>query len=230
MDIEKMMKTVKNVNDAIVVLSSESHGEPEDLHMINEDKTIKESKTIKDFLDAPDGAKAEKNLKKLLSAVVVVAKEKGLLPNIPESVPEMASTIDDSLVKVKADYQAGAGIISPEEAVDKVIDHATARVVDVIDSAFDSGKINKIVTEGIVKIAYMIPKIGPIVGPMVEAQRELISSVVSRVEQPVRNVIITGVKKVSSKSKEFAHTAIARVRNYAKEAGRKIGRKLFSLA
>ncbi len=186
-----------------------------------DDKSVETRQSIQEFLDAPLDSKKDIAMKKAFAAAMVIAKEKGII-DLPDNTAEIASIVDEGLVRVKANYKVGAGLLNPEEAIDNIIDHAEARAITYIDYAFDSGLVREVATEGIVKIAYRIPKIGPIIGLVAERNKPIIRSVIAMVEQPAKTAIKTGIHVVSSFSKKVAHVAIARAKELAVNTARNL--------
>jgi hypothetical protein len=146
---------------------------------------------------------------------MVLAKERGLLPNLPESSHAIASNVDEGLTRVKANYQVGVGILDPEEAIDHIVDHAESRAIAFVDTAFESGIVREVATAGVVGLAYAIPEIGPIIGPIAENYSPIIKSVIASVEQPVREAIKAGIHVVATTAKTIAHTVVETVKNTA---------------
>ena len=190
--------------------------------LLLDDASDETRQSIQDFLDAPLGDKKEIATKKAFAAAAVLAQEQGLLPTLPETAESIAAVVDDALTRVKTVYQVGMGILDPETAIDNIIDHATARATAYVDYAFDSGAVRTIAAEGIIKLTYCIPKIGPIVAPIVECNRPIIENTIKMVEEPAREIIKTGIHSVSSTAKNIAHTAIKEVKSFVKNFSRNI--------
>lgn len=184
------------------------------------DQSEETRQSIQDFLDAPIGDKKELIMKKAVAAAMVLAKEKGLMP-APARGVEIAAVVDEGLTRAKVAYQVGIGVIHPEKAIDTIVDHAESRAIAVVDEAFDSGAVREVATEGLVKLAYMIPKIGLIVGSMAEKYRPIIKTVVSKVEKPVKEAIKTGIHYVSTTAKNIARAAVEKAKTAAVSVAKK---------
>lgn len=184
------------------------------------DQSEESRQSIQDFLDAPIGDKKELILKKAVAAAMALAKDKGLMP-APASGAEIAAVVDEGLTRAKVAYQVGLGIINPEKAIDTIVDHAESRAIAVVDEAFDSGAVREVATDGLVKLAYMIPKIGLIVGPMAEKYRPIIKTVVSKVEKPIKEAIKTGIHYVSTTAKSIARAAVEKAKTAAVSVAKK---------
>ena len=216
MDYEKIAEAAKNIdkvirdNQALKSLIIEASS------VVTGDQSQETRQSIQEFLDSPLGDKKEIVMEKAFAAAMVLAKERGLLPNLPESSHAIASIVDEGLTRVKANYQVGVGKLDPEKAIDHIVDHAESRAVTYVDAAFESGAISAVATEGVVKLAYAIPGIGPIVGPIAENYRPIIMSVIASVEQPVREAIKIGIHAVATTAKTIARKAIEVVKNVAK--------------
>lgn len=205
-NIDKVIRDNQALKSLIIDASS----------VVTGDQSQETRQSIQEFLDSPLGDKKEIVMKKAFAAAMVLAKERGLLPNLPESSHAIASIVDEGLTRVKANYQVGVGILDPEVAIDHIVDHAESRAVTYVDAAFESGMISEVATAGVVRLAYSIPGIGPIIGPIAENYRPIIKSVIARVEQPVREAIKTGIHVVATTAKTIAHKAIEGVKNVAK--------------
>lgn len=188
------------------------------------DQSEETRQSIQDFLDAPMGDKKELIMKKAVAAAMVLAKDKGLMP-APASGAEIAAVVDEGLTRAKVAYQVGLGIINPEKAIDTIVDHAESRAIAVVEQAFDSGAVREVAAEGIVRLAYAIPEIGPIVGPIAQNYKPIIKAVISKVEKPVKEFIKTGIRYVSTTAKNIAHAAVEK----AKTAAVSVAKKFVSL-
>lgn len=217
MDYEKIEEAAKNIdkvirdNQALKSLIIEASS------VVTGDQSQETRQSIQEFLDSPLGDKKEIVMKKAFAAAMVLAKERGLLPNLPESSHAIASIVDEGLTRVKANYQVGVGKLDPEEAIDHIVDHAESRAVTYVDAAFESGIVREVATAGVVRLAYAIPGIGPIIGPITENYRPIIKSVIACVEQPVREAIKTGIHVVATTAKTIAHKAVEGVKSLAKK-------------
>ena len=220
MDYEKIAEDAKKSDNVVkdnVALKSVI---VEASSMMMDDHSSETRRSIQEFLDAPLESKKDIAIKKAFAAAMVLAKDKGLI-NLPDNAGEIAAVIDEGLVRVKANYQVGAGILESEKAIDNIIDHAEARAIAYIDYAFDSGLVREFATEGVVRLAYSIPGIGPILGPIADNYRPIISNVISFVEEPVKSVIKTGIHLVSSYSKSAAHAVVEKAKSFAVNTAKK---------
>ena len=134
----------------------------------------------------------------------------------------IAAIVDEGLTRVKANYQVGIGKLDPEVAIDHIVDHAESRAIAYVDNAFDSGMVREVAAEGIVKLAYMIPEMGPIIGPIAENYKPIIKSVIANVEEPVRTAIKTGMHVVATTAKKIAHAAVEKTKEYAVNITKKL--------
>lgn len=184
------------------------------------DQSEETRQSIQDFLDAPIGDKKELMMKKAVAAAMVLAKDKGLMP-APARGAEIAAVVDEGLTRAKVAYQVGIGVINPEKAIDTIVDHAESRAIAVVDKAFDSGAVREYATEGLVRLAYAIPVIGPIVGPIAENYKPIIKAVISKVEKPVKEFIKTGIHYVSTTAKNIARAAVEKVKTAAVSVAKK---------
>ena len=222
MDYEKIAEAANNIDKVIRENQALKSLIVETSSVVTGDQSQETRQSIQEFLDSPLGDKKEIVMKKAFAAAMVLAKERGLLPNLPESSHAIASIVDEGLTRVKANYQVGVGILDPEVAIDHIIDHAESRAIAFVDTVFEPGIISEVVTEGVVKLAYVIPGIGPIIGPITENYRPIIKSVIACVEQPVREAIKTGIHVVAKTAKTIARKAIEEVKTVAVNISKKL--------
>lgn len=170
------------------------------------------STTIKDFLNAPLGSDKDAQLKKIMAIAVTLAKQNDCLPiPLPSNEPvEIAKFADEALSRVKIAYQAATGILDPVEVADALIDSAATRVVAVIEYAFESGAINKVLTQGIVALLTYFKV------PNAQAYASYISKFINKVEKPIKEKIIHGINLIQNKAKVLAQQIATSVKNYLK--------------
>lgn len=170
------------------------------------------STTIKDFLNAPLGSDKDAQLKKIMAIAVTLAKQNDCLPvPLPSNEPvEIAKFADEALSRVKIAYQAATGILDPVEVADALIDSAATRVVAVTEYAFESGAINKVLTQGIVAVLTYFKV------PNAQAYASYISKFINKVEKPIKEKIIQGIIIIQNKAKVLARQVATSVKNYLK--------------
>ena len=226
MDYEKFSQGVSQITSAIQCYAEINSILSEDSGQVYP-TIVRPFESVQNYLDAPLGDDQDVVMKKLLAAAAVIANEGGVLPDFPADPQEAAAVIDDVATRVKTAYQVGVGIIqNPEEALNAIVDAAEVRASAAVDMAFESGLANNVATELIVKGAYMIPEIGPVVGPAVEACKPLISALVSKVEEPARRAIKKGISVVASAAKSAVKYTVEKVKSFAS----RLAEKAFSLA
>lgn len=215
MGYEKIEEAAKNIDKVIRDNQALKSLIVEASSVVTGDQSQETRQSIQEFLDSPLGDKKEIVMEKAFAAAMILAKERGLLKNLPESSHAIASIVDEGLTRVKANYRVGAGILDPEKALDHIVDHAASRAVTYVDAAFESGIVREVATAGAVGLAYAIPGIGPIIGPIVTNYSPIIKSVIACVEQPVREAIKKGIHVVATTAKTIVHKAIEVAKNFA---------------
>ena len=173
------------------------------------------SDILKDYLNAPLGSDKDAQIKKIMATAISLAQQNDCLPfDIPSTEPEdIAKLVDEGLNRTKVAYQVGTGAIDTIEAVDMLIDAATARVVATVNYAFKSGAVNRVLTLSAVGLLTYLKV------PNAQSYGPLISNVIKRVEQPIQNFINKGinhitqtaksaVRKVASSIKEFVNRKV----------------------
>lgn len=156
---------------------------------------IKEFKCVKEFLELPINDKRETFLKKIFATVVIIAKEKGVLPfELPESVEEIASMVDDALTRIKVAFKK----LDIYEAADALVDRIEARTIALVERVVEEGL--PVLTEKLAALAMAHPYTKPLA--------PVIKMVAPYVAEPVKNAICKGVRFLAEKSKPIIHKAI----------------------
>lgn len=162
---------------------------------------IKEFKCVKDFLESPMNDASELSLKKVFAAIIMIANEKEILSfKIPESAEEVASMVDNGLTRIKVAYKEQMGDIDVYEAADMLVDRAAARTIAIVEYALGEGL--PIVTETLANLAKRNQYTAPL-APFIE-------TVLPYVAEPLKNVVVNGIKIMAEKSKSIIHKAIGK--------------------
>ena len=174
---------------------------------------IREFKCVKEFLDLPMNDKKEEILKKLFTASIVIAKEKGQLPfEMPSNPIEIASAVDEGLTQLKVAYKTATGELDSIEAVDVLIDRAAIRAITVADKIIEKG-----VPVVLDKLCFALTKIylpATAVVPIIKASERYITigtkiavrkgiNTLARIAKPVVQKAITKVKSVAKRVMNF---------------------------
>lgn len=177
-------------------------------------------KCMQEFLDASLVGDKDTAMKKLFAAGLALANDSGVLPfDLPDSSPEgIASIVDDSLTHVKVAYKVATGEIPAEEVVDTLIDHAAARAMAVADAVVDTVEANTDLICDALSMAF------PPAATVIQFAKPIVQHVVTRVAPKVKEVIHTGINKVSQIAKEAARPVIAK----AREIGTKVKNRLLN--
>lgn len=167
---------------------------------------------IKDFLNAPLGSDKDAQLKKIMATAIALAKQNDCLPAIlPSAEPvDIAKFADEAISRVKIGYQAATGALDPVEVADALIDTTASRVVAVTEYAFESGAVNKILTQGTVAVLTYFQV------PNAQAFAPFISKFINKVEKPIKEKIIQGINFIQNKSKLLVQQTVTSVKNYLK--------------
>lgn len=102
---------------------------------------LREFACVQEFLDLPLNDPREGDLKKMFTAAIVMAEEKGVLPfELPDKSPvAIASLVDEGLTRLKVAYQTAKGMLDPIEAADALIDRIAVRSIAVADRVIEKG-------------------------------------------------------------------------------------------
>ena len=222
MDFEKFAAAASQIDNAIRTNEAVKAVIVEASGIVTGDESGETRKSVQEFLEAPLGDKKEMAMKKAYAAAVALAKDRGLLPDIPAAPSAIAAVVDEGLGRVKVAYNLAVGKITPEDAFDYVVDLAAARAKSYVDYAFDSGLVREAVALGATRLAYAIPYIGPVIGPVVQSYQPLIKSVVARVEKPAKAIIKTGINAVANVAKAVGRKVVKTVGNTVSKAWSKV--------
>lgn len=173
-------------------------------------KQFASSKVLREFLDAPVGSEKDTQVKKLMATAIHIANQNDCLPfEVPSSDPiEIAKLVDEGLTRVKVAYQSGCGLLDPIEVADVLIDKAAARVVALVDHAFESGMVNQALTKGSVALLTFLKV------PNAQAYAPIISNVISRVERPIQNFIKKGINYIAQSAKTTVRKVVTSIKSF----------------
>lgn len=173
-------------------------------------KQFASSKVLQEFLDAPVGSEKDTQVKKLMATAIHIANQNDCLPfEVPSSDPiEIAKLVDEGLTRVKVAYQSGFGMLDPIEVADVLIDKAAARVVALVDHAFESGMVNQALTKGSVALLTFLKV------PNAQAYAPIISNVISRVERPIQNFIKKGINYIAQSAKTTVRKVVTSIKSF----------------
>lgn len=173
-------------------------------------KELGKSKVLQEFLDAPVGSEKDTQVKKLMATAIQIANQNDCLPfEVPSSDPiEIAKLVDEGLTRVKVAYQSGCGMLDPIEVADVLIDKAAARVVALVDHAFESGMVNQALTKGSVALLTFLKV------PNAQAYAPIISNVISRVERPIQNFIKKGINYIAQSAKTTVRKVVTSIKSF----------------
>ncbi len=134
LNLNSFANTIAKANTVYSALQTVLSGE--DYHE-NDLDAVREDKLMQAFLDVPFGDDKEAVLKKLFTAAVIIADDKGVLPfSLPSTNPsDIASYVDEGLSRVKVAYQTSIGNMDSIDAADMLIDQLTVRGIAALDEA-----------------------------------------------------------------------------------------------
>ena len=226
MNIEKIAATASAIDSAIQNNTAIKSIIVEASATIAGDTTEETRQSIQEFLNSPLNDKKEIIMKKAFAAAIAVAQDRGILTDLPQNGSAIAALVDEGLTRVKVGYQVGTGMLDAEKAIEAVIEHAESRAIAFIDKAFESGFVREAATAGLEKLAYSIPEIGPVIGPVVTHYKPVIRSIITKVEKPVQEFVKTGINAVSTAAKSFVRAAAEKVKEVVNNPIKAIGKLL----
>lgn len=178
------------------------------------------SESLQKYIDAPINSPEDAETKKIFARVLVLAKQKGILPDklepyiptvetpvneteeerqgrIYETAQTVADIVDDGLDKVKIPYHVNQGRMTPEQAIDYFVDKAAVKVSNFADKVVDKG-IDWAVNKGANYLVKVFPPAAPVI---IVAKKAL-----QKFREPVKKAVRTGVKVVAEGAKTIAKT------------------------
>lgn len=164
------------------------------------------------YLASDFGSGQDSDMKKLFSAAVAVAADKGVLPfDLPDkNGTTIASLVDLGLNRTKALFWEGSGIKDPVEIADALIDYEAARLTAVVNQALGTESGKELVAEAVSNaIVSMFPPIA--------SSKPVIKSVVKYCAEPVRQVINSAIPKVAQYAKNAARQLIAKTKQTVRQ-------------
>lgn len=200
-------------------------------------------KSIQDYLDAPLNSPADVEAKKIFAKVILLAKQKGILPEsfeqlIPQAQPNetleeaqerieetaetVATAVDEGFDQVKTAYMVGTGKMTAEEKIDYFVDKAAVRVSSIADKLVHKG-FKWLTTKGASIVERTFPKLTPVV--------KVAKCVLRFVEPVARKAVRKGVKLVAEGAKNVAKTVVKAatwVGEKVKQGASWLGRKFTS--
>lgn len=175
----------------------------------------KEHPRFEQFLEQPVGSEEDLKAKKMMARVLLIAKERGYLPNeiqstlpvkqsseteeqkaerIEQTAAIVANTTEKAVDEVKEKYQVGKEIITPEEAAENAIDKATVAVTNfVADKIIDKG-IDKVVNFGVKWVSTTFPPLAPVA--------IFAGKIIKQFKAPIRKVVKKGIEIVAKTAKK----------------------------
>ena len=164
------------------------------------------------YLASDFGSGQDSDMKKLFSAAVAVAADKGVLPfDLPDkNGTTIASLVDLGLNRTKALFWEGSGIKDPVEIADALIDYEAARLTAVVNQDLGSESGKELVAEAVSNaIVSMFPPIA--------SSKPVIKSVVKYCAEPVRQMINSAIPKVAQYAKNAARQLIAKTKQTVRQ-------------
>ena len=206
---------------------------------LNEEKTqtVREFKSMQDYLDSPLNTPAENQLKKIFAAAVVVAHQKGIL-KLPEGyahAESVASIVDEGLTRIKTAYQIAEGKINPIDAdaaindrlairttatVDVVVNKLTQKASEYVNIAEQKvmSVSDKLVKMGIGRLSDVVCAAAVKVFPPAAVVVPYVKRFVTFITPVAQRVVRKGIKMVA----DFARTTIKKVASTAKTLAKKV--------
>lgn len=156
------------------------------------------------YLDSDFGSQQDSDMKKIFSAAVAVASDKGVLPfGIPDKNGNtIASLVDLGLNRTKALFWEGSGRKDPVEIADALIDYEAARLTAVVDQVLGTEAGKELVAEAVADAIIAL-------FPQMASSKPVIKSVVKHCAEPVRRVINNAIPKLAQAAKDSVRQIFA---------------------
>ena len=185
----------------------------------------KELKCVNEFFNSDFGSKSDTDMKKILAGAAVLAKHIGVLP-LPKELQQpaaIAAAVDEGLNQMKVAHKVAVGVIEADEAIDKLVDFAVARVAAAIDNAVP--KIKMLADQAVEKytpmvinmvcsaieemcppaaaVTTMVRSFSPYITTVAKKAVRKGIDIVASTSKKVLAVVATGVKTLGKKAKSF---------------------------
>lgn len=192
----------------------------EELSIEQIDFLNKEHPRFEQFLEQPVGSEEDLKAKKMMARVLLIAKERGYLPNeiqstlpvkqpteteeqkaerIEQTATIVSNTTEQAVDAVKEKYQVGNEIITLEEAAENAIDKAAVAVTNfVTDKIIDKG-IDKVVNFGVKWVSTTFPPLAPVA--------IFAGKIIKQFKAPIRKFVKKGIEIVAETAKTVVKTA-----------------------
>lgn len=176
------------------------------------DNFLKESPSIQKFLDLPINDPQESVLKKLFAKAIIVADEKGMLPfHLPPAMTaeSIASTIDESLTRIKTAYLVDEGQMNPVKATETLVDHMAAKTMVAAENLVEVGMPKLIdvacnmMVSAFPETVVLVPFIKAVEPKLTPIVKEAVKSGISYLGNMVKNVAKKSVSYVMEKAKQL---------------------------
>ena len=169
---------------------------------------------IKAFLQTPMGSPEEVEIKKIVASSIILASENNYLPfELPSTDPiEISKMVDDGLTRIKVNYKVGVDELDTFQMLEVLVDKQASRVTALVDTAFKTGLVNKLLTAGTIAVMTYFKV------PNATKYAPVISNFIKRVEEPLQKVINKGIQTVSKTCKSLIKSTV----DYVKEKVKKI--------
>ncbi len=178
---------------------------------------------MQEFLDASLVGDKDTAMKKLFAAGVVMANDAGVLPfDLPDdSSAGVASMVDNGLTYAKTAYKVATGELTVEDVADTLVDAAAARAMAVVDRVLDNPE------SGVDSLCDKISETFPAMVDAVEFAKPLIKHVANSVAPEVKELVHSGINRISQYAKEAARPIVAKVREIGVKVKNRILNALF---
>lgn len=194
---------------------------------------------IENFLNSPLNDPEDIKLKKLYAKIILLAKQRGILPNelnsvfteaplnetveereerIEESAEAISATVDEGLEEVKSDYKVGNEEFTPEEKINYMIDRTAAKVSKFADKFVDKG-VDWAINAG----AAFVTKVCPQALPVVIAAKKVIIAAKPIIKQKIKQ----GVESVARYVKKIV-PVVKKTIPIVLQTVKTMGRKMWS--
>lgn len=188
---------------------------------------VKDLKCVNEYFNSDFGSKSDTDMKKIIASAAVLAKHVGVLPLPKETMQPVAiaAVVDEGLNQVKVAHKVATGVIDADEAVDKLVDFAVARVSTAIDNVVPKVKaiadqaVEKYTPVAVNAVCSAVESVFPSAAPVTTVVR----TCTPYITQATKTVVRKGIDIIASASKK----ALASVGSKVKSLGRKLTLFLF---
>lgn len=220
-DISILSKCAKEIGTNILNVENLSNANIDIAE--SQDMQVRPSVIVQKALDSEFNSQSELNVKKVMTAALLVAKKKGLLPkSISPTIDSTgaASIADESISVMKVATKVATGQMDANKGIDILVDKATARAIAIADKLVEKGVDIAVKRLG-VAIVVACPPAAPLVA--------CIKTLQPVIEEKSKQLVRKGIVKISAVAKTVAKKFVEKIRGSVIETVKSPSKRILSI-